>query len=48
MEDFDRFSILFIALVVRGAIHSEEQISAGSGVDAQALSKIKAGRHIAA
>lgn len=43
MDDFARFSILLTAFVARGAIHSAEQTSAGSGVDAQALSNATAG-----
>jgi len=44
IEDPARFSILLTALVARGAIHSAEQISAGSGVEAQALNMATAGR----
>jgi len=44
MDDFARFSILLTALVARGAIHSVEQTSAGSGVEAQAVKMSKAGQ----
>jgi len=43
-EDLARLSILLTALVARGAIQSEEQISAGSGVEAQAVKMSKAGQ----
>lgn len=43
IEEPARFSILLTALVARGVIHSAEQISAGSGVDAQALNNIRMG-----
>lgn len=46
MEDFARFSIRSTALAVRGAIHSAEQTSAGSGVEAQALRNTKTGKII--
>ena len=44
-DDLAELSILPTAFVARGAIHSDVQTSAGSGVDAQALSKRTAGRH---
>ena len=44
IDDVARFSILFTAFVARGVIHSAEQTSAGSGVDAHALTRAKAGR----
>jgi len=44
MDDFARFCILLTALVARGAIHSVEQTSVGSGVEAQAVRMSKAGQ----
>jgi len=43
MEDPVRCSILATALVARGVIHSAEQTSAGSGVDAHPLAMANAG-----
>ena len=36
-EDFARFSMRLTAFSARGAIHSDEHTTAGSGVEAQAL-----------